>query len=135
MNHLTEFQRNTVVIGVRKLMNENHFFISDFNDLIQATDGYISHEDYAALRRLHCVRWCNMPHELREQVRQIIFKSLRIEELESAVRQQPRDVTPAVPTRTYAIPTRIFQQPITPDEIEPSALKRKWAAIKRVFSA
>jgi hypothetical protein len=94
MNELTSFQAQAANIALNKLLCGDNFYISDLDAIAKLIGAELGGKDYQAVRLLHCVKWAEMPHDIRQQAREKIVEMLGLppsiinaEKVEQAARQ------------------------------------------------
>lgn len=65
---MTEFEKQAVVIALKKMFQGSHFDICTVDNCLKITGAIAPTADYNALRALHCVHWSDMPDGFRAQV-------------------------------------------------------------------
>ena len=76
---LTEFQLLSVQQTLKKLLFGDTFYISDLDGLAKLLGAEVGGDDYQALRGLHCMKWAEMPTQLREQARRKVVELLGLD--------------------------------------------------------
>lgn len=65
---ITDFQKQAVILALKKMFNGSHFSICTIDTCLKVTGAVPPKADYDALHALHCVDWADMPREFRDQV-------------------------------------------------------------------
>jgi hypothetical protein len=65
---MNAFTRSAVALGLRQLFEKPNFFISDLDTLMKLAGVHMPSAQYDALRVLHCMKWGDMPHHVRQGV-------------------------------------------------------------------
>lgn len=68
MNNLDDFQKQAVVIALKKMFQGNYFDICTVDRCLKITGSIPPTTDYNALHAMHCVHWSDMPAGFRHQV-------------------------------------------------------------------
>lgn len=74
---LTEFQKNAVIIAIRKMYKDQDWFdITTVNNILEMTGKHMVSEDLKALNLLHCVHWGNMGQDMMRESFNMIMRAL-----------------------------------------------------------
>lgn len=68
----------SVLTSLNKMMADNHFSICTIDDAMKALGCIGDGAAYKILRPLHCVKWMDMPTELRAAVPKLIERCLAV---------------------------------------------------------
>lgn len=78
MHNLTEFQAMAASAGLQKLLYGETFYVSDLKKLMEMMCKTVPPDmvDLRGLELLHCVKYGDMPMQLRQQVREKVLEIL-----------------------------------------------------------
>lgn len=73
---MNEFHKAAAMQGLKDMLEGDHFSICDLRSALEITGGKLSTKDEAAFKLLHCVKWKDMPPELRQMTQLKILEVL-----------------------------------------------------------
>lgn len=94
----------SVLTALNKMMSGEHFSICTVDEAAKTPGTMPAGAAYKILRPLHCVKWVDMPEELRAAVPKLIERCLRV----PAYQFQITEVTPEQAARVQAGTIRLL---------------------------
>lgn len=70
---LIEIRDCVIKTALKKMFGDTTFYVTDFDRIVQLADVYPPPGLRKTLEPLHCVKWCQMDADLRDQVQQHIL--------------------------------------------------------------
>ena len=62
---MDEIKQEAIILKIKKILDNGHFSICDFDTLMDASGGFIDSDTYKKLRLLHCIDYGDMSTQMR----------------------------------------------------------------------